>query len=74
MSTRDEAARLPDAMSAARAGERASWSGTLREWRRRLRYRRDLRRLSRSGPHLIDDIGLTLEEARREMSKPFWEE
>jgi uncharacterized protein YjiS (DUF1127 family) len=74
MSTRDEAARLPDAMSVARAGEQASWSGTLREWRRRLRYRRDLRRLSRSGSHLIDDIGLTLEEARREMRKPFWEE
>jgi uncharacterized protein YjiS (DUF1127 family) len=26
----------------------------------------------RIGPHMIADIGLTLEEAQREATKPFW--
>jgi uncharacterized protein YjiS (DUF1127 family) len=35
-------------------------------------YRQELRRLLELGPHLIDDIGLTLEEARSEAAKPLW--
>ncbi len=44
----------------------------LRVWRRRSRYRRELARLMRSGPHLIDDIGLLRAHAEREVAKPFW--
>ncbi|MGH6919595.1 MAG: DUF1127 domain-containing protein [Geminicoccaceae bacterium] len=44
----------------------------LRLWRQRARYRRDLARLRRSGPHLIEDVGLSPKEADREAAKPFW--
>jgi uncharacterized protein YjiS (DUF1127 family) len=44
----------------------------LRVWRRRYRYRRELARLIGSGAHLIEDIGLSPEEAERERAKPFW--
>jgi uncharacterized protein YjiS (DUF1127 family) len=44
----------------------------LRVWRQRARYRRDLARLRSSGPHLIEDIGLSQAEANREAAKPFW--
>jgi uncharacterized protein YjiS (DUF1127 family) len=42
------------------------------EWRRRRRYREDLKRLLRAGPYLIVDIGLTPRKARREIAKPVW--
>lgn len=42
------------------------------EWRRRHRYRADLKRLLKIGPYMIDDIGLAYEEALRESEKPFW--
>ena len=45
---------------------------TLATWRRRRAYRQDLKRLSRVGPHMIADIGLTPETARREIETPFW--
>jgi uncharacterized protein YjiS (DUF1127 family) len=38
----------------------------------RYRYRQQLRRLLRVGPHMIDDIGLTQTQARHEADKPFW--
>jgi uncharacterized protein YjiS (DUF1127 family) len=41
-------------------------------WRRRARYRRELRRLLMLGPHLVEDIGLLPVHARREAAKPFW--
>jgi uncharacterized protein YjiS (DUF1127 family) len=41
-------------------------------WRRRYRYRRELRRLISSGAHLIEDIGLSRAHAEREVAKPFW--
>lgn len=41
-------------------------------WRQRRDYRRELRRLLRVGPHMIADIGLTVEEARDEVTKPLW--
>ena len=41
-------------------------------WQRRRRYRNDLKRLILVGPHMIEDIGLNLEEAQREARKAFW--
>lgn len=43
-------------------------------WRERRAYRSDLKRLLQAGPHLIADIGLTQEAARREAGKPFWKD
>ncbi len=43
------------------------------EWQIRRRYRKDLERLLRVGPYMIEDVGLTLEEAHREIEKPFWQ-
>ena len=42
------------------------------EWQRRRRYRKDLKRLMLVGAHMIEDIGLSLEEAQREMQKKSW--
>jgi uncharacterized protein YjiS (DUF1127 family) len=44
----------------------------LRSWRARRHYRRELGRLLKVGPHMISDIGLTLEDAKRQTAKPFW--
>lgn len=41
----------------------------LRLWLRRARERRELLRLD---PRLCRDIGVTVNEARREAAKPFW--
>lgn len=42
------------------------------EWGRRRWFRAELRRLLKVGPYMIDDIGLTYEEALDECEKPFW--
>ena len=42
------------------------------EWRRRRSYRSDLDRLLGVGEYMIRDIGLTLDDARREIQKPSW--
>jgi uncharacterized protein YjiS (DUF1127 family) len=44
------------------------------EWRRRILYRRGLVRLLGTGPHLIRDMGLGIDEALHEVSKPFYVE
>ena len=44
------------------------------EWRRRILYRRELERLLNTGPHLIRDMGLGIDEALHEVSKPFYVE
>ncbi len=41
-------------------------------WRRRIGFRRDLERLAKAGPYLIDDIGLTMAQVEAELGKPFW--
>ncbi|MER9302180.1 DUF1127 domain-containing protein [Mesorhizobium sp. M0293] len=48
---------------------------TLRErtWRERVRFRWQLRQMSKDNPHLIDDIGLTIRQVEGEIAKPFWE-
>jgi uncharacterized protein YjiS (DUF1127 family) len=51
------------------AGIRAIW----REWQTRRRYRTDLNRLLRVGTYMVEDVGLTLAEVRREIEKPFWQ-
>ncbi len=37
-----------------------------------MRYRAELARLLRIGPHLVEDIGLTMSDAEREADLPFW--
>ena len=42
------------------------------EWERRIFYRRELGRLLDTGPHLVRDMGLGIDEALHEISKPFY--
>ena len=49
-----------------------NWKKMRAEWQKRRRYREDLKRLLRVGPYMIADIGLTHEEAQKEIAKPFW--
>lgn len=42
-------------------------------WTRRERIRRDLARLAKASPHLIDDIGLTRRQVETEIAKHFWQ-
>jgi len=42
-------------------------------WRERGYYRRELTRLAKDGPQLIDDIGLTMRAVEAEIEKPFWQ-
>ena len=44
---------------------------SLKQWMLRAAERRALRELAQSG-HLLNDIGLSREQALREASKPFW--
>jgi uncharacterized protein YjiS (DUF1127 family) len=46
--------------------------GLARNWLARRRYRCELRRLLRTGPHLVDDIGMPPDVAMEEACKPFW--
>ena len=41
------------------------------KWNRCRRFRRDLKRLLKVGPHMIVDIGLTLDEALDQIETPF---
>ena len=41
-------------------------------WRTRSHYRAELRRLIAVAPHMIADIGLTVEEAQDEIARAFW--
>ncbi|TCN29076.1 DUF1127 domain-containing protein [Sinorhizobium americanum] len=50
-------------------------TGSLVEtWNRRIHYREELARLSKDGPELLDDIGLTTRQVEDELTKPFWRE
>lgn len=40
-------------------------------WRERMCFRRQLERMSKANPHLIDDIGLTRRQVEAEIAKPF---
>ncbi|WP_348628295.1 DUF1127 domain-containing protein, partial [Mesorhizobium sp. M4A.F.Ca.ET.050.02.1.1] len=64
------------AASARRAPRRSltSLRGTIAAWRRQARFRWDLKRISETNPHLIDDIGLTRRQVEEEIAKlPFWQ-
>ena len=43
-----------------------------RQYRERMRYRSDLRRLLKVGRYMIEDVGLSYEQVVREATKPFW--
>jgi len=45
---------------------------SISEWKKRVLYRRDLRRLFHTGRHLVQDIGLDIDEALFEITKPFY--
>lgn len=43
-------------------------------WREQTHFRWDLKRISETNPHLIDDIGLTRRQVDEEIAKlPFWQ-
>ena len=42
-------------------------------WDKRKRVRRELEQMSKTNPHLIDDIGLTTRQIEAEIAKPFWQ-
>lgn len=46
--------------------------GLFRVWRERWRYRKELARLSIVGPYMINDIGLTFDQALAEIDRRFW--
>jgi len=46
--------------------------GLFRLWRERWSYRKDLARLFIVGPHMLNDIGLTLDQALAQVDRPFW--
>lgn len=41
-------------------------------WRERASFREELALKTRDMPYLICDIGLTVDEVREELAKPFW--
>lgn len=45
----------------------------LQLWQERQRYRSELRRLMRTGGHLLTDIGILPAQAEREARKNFWQ-
>lgn len=66
---------LPGAQSPQRSvspAVRRSWRDIIRMWMQRARQRQALAHLAELGPHLLRDIGVSYEEARREAEKPFW--
>ena len=73
-----DATHYPTSLSApsgSRSGSIVSFPEVmLREWLDRRHHRCGLARLLRIGPHMIDDVGLTLEQVRQEIAKPFWQE
>jgi uncharacterized protein YjiS (DUF1127 family) len=67
--------REPDALQAAETfglDGPAIPDGLVRTWRKRIRFRRHLARLSQDGPALVEDIGLTMKQVEAELRKPFW--
>ncbi|UVK37736.1 hypothetical protein LHFGNBLO_004818 [Mesorhizobium sp. AR10] len=61
--------RQPPASAISRAERRP---GLITIWIERSRFRDELARMATDMPELIDDIGLTMEQARAEIAKPFW--
>jgi len=53
-------------------GHTVRLAGVIRGWRARVRFRQQLWRLLRDKPKLIEDIGLSIAEAKEEIARPFW--
>ncbi|KUM24671.1 hypothetical protein AU467_06020 [Mesorhizobium loti] len=52
----------------------ATLQNMIAAWREQTRFRWDIKRMSEASPHLIDDIGLTKQQAEQEIAKlPFWQ-
>ncbi|TGQ71258.1 DUF1127 domain-containing protein [Mesorhizobium sp. M00.F.Ca.ET.186.01.1.1] len=52
----------------------AALLGIIATWREQRYFRWDLKRISETNPHLIDDIGLTRQQVEDEIAKlPFWQ-
>jgi uncharacterized protein YjiS (DUF1127 family) len=52
--------------------QRRGWLATVRLWIEQSRQRRALGELALHSDYLLNDLGLTEAQARREASKPFW--
>lgn len=55
------------------SSRRSRWLITPLQWIERSRQRRQLGELVDLNDYLLRDIGVSLEEARREATKPFWQ-
>ena len=63
------ATHLPTVWPRSTRGRLHVWGSAIRMWLERSRQRRALAGLD---DRLLSDIGVTLEQARREAAKPFW--
>ncbi|OHV86511.1 DUF1127 domain-containing protein [Mesorhizobium sp. ORS 3428] len=53
-------------------GRRPGLFALLSEWSERARFREELALKARDTPHLISDMGLTVDDVAEELAKPFW--
>ncbi|UVK55862.1 DUF1127 domain-containing protein [Mesorhizobium sp. AR02] len=64
----------PAGKASRRRSSLAGLRNTIAAWRERAHFRWDLKRISDTNPHLIDDIGLTRRQVDEEIAKlPFWQ-
>ncbi|AZO15410.1 DUF1127 domain-containing protein [Mesorhizobium sp. M2A.F.Ca.ET.043.05.1.1] len=54
------------------AEQRPGLFDLLSAWGERARFRHELAIRARETPHLIGDIGLTMDQVRDELAKPLW--
>ena len=75
-SSSDQAVRPGTSVKPAEVSHRryslAALRSVIATWRERMRFRWELEQMARDNPHLIDDIGLTKQQAEAEIAKPFW--
>jgi uncharacterized protein YjiS (DUF1127 family) len=64
--------REPSIWATGRSRRRPGLISLVRTWTERARFREELGTKARDTPELIDDIGLTMDEVRAELAKPFW--
>ncbi|AZN97363.1 DUF1127 domain-containing protein [Mesorhizobium sp. M9A.F.Ca.ET.002.03.1.2] len=72
-----QAARPGTPLGLAEMSRRHYGLATLRSiiatWSWRIRFRWELEQISRTNPHLIDDMGLTRRQVEAEIAKRFWQ-
>ena len=64
--------RGPPAKATNRPERRPGLISLITAWSDRAYFREQLALMARDTPELIDDIGLTMNEAKAEIAKPFW--